>query len=226
MAKYNDILQQTGLISEQLTQTTVSLTTLRMKNEAAYLVAAKEEHDNWPRAPQNTLPRLLIHPTLPVPPDLEFFMGSILQTSRPPDVQAVDEAAVSSLPAHGSDPESILNAMMSLREEHDARADRAAKAVDMLKRDYKWKDRPDFASLDLAAQEEAQAGEGDEDESDSEDNEAGIEEGQTEAMLGRMSVDRAPSQPPPNETRESSILPSDSDDKPLDPDDDLFEEVA
>lgn len=220
LGKYNDILQQTALVSEQLSATLGG----GGRVPAAALLAARDQHDRWPRPPQNQLPHLLIHPALPVPNELDFYMGSFLQTSRPPEVVEVDEAVVKRLPSSqdmATDPEGALRAIFALREEHDARADRALRAVDILRDRYNWRSRPDFTLPPAVDSGNPAVGDAFLPERMSDVNQVDNhhDEGLVDATLD---PDRNPSN---DDTRDTSVM-TDSDDKPLDPDDDLFEEVA
>ncbi|KAG8899990.1 hypothetical protein FRB99_006328 [Tulasnella sp. 403] len=215
LTKYNNILQQTALISEQLTTTVTTSGSI-----AATLAASQAQSAQWPRPPHNQLPNLLLHPTLPVPQEMDFFMGSFLQTSRPPEVLAADEAAVARFEkereAQGQNaatPQDILNDMLAIREQHDNRAARALRAVHLLRDRYHWKARPDFAALEQA---EENQGSGENEEAEDE-------------VEGHIVVERAETPPTVVESggaAADAIIVDDDDDKPLDPDDDLFEEVA
>jgi len=155
-------------------------------------------------------------------------MGSFLQTSRPPDVLAADEAAVAQferLRDENAAPEDILNDMKTLREEHDGRATRALRAIEMLRERYHWKARPNFAAEEQAELEKhaATAKYTDQMRDVSPDNEDGEEEVEEQVL-----VDRGQSEPMHeyDPSTEPINVDDDDSDRPLDPDDDLFEEVA
>lgn len=151
-----------------------------------------------------------------------------LATVRPAFIVENDQATVSKFEeirkAQGREnatPQEILNDMRGLREEHDARADRALRAVRMLRDRYHWRTRPDFARE--AAEEEAKAKRAASGSASTDLDNDEADEDETEEQLIVEPDESAPPAPvppsPPNAMDED-------DDKPLDSDDDLFEEVA
>ena len=140
----------------------------------------------------------------------------VLQTDQQPVVREAMTAAVQPFSRQSTDdPEQVLNQMKALREEHDGRAIRAERAVRILKLNYHWKARPDFAAEEAAeALEQAAAT----DKADAtQENVHGDEDGGDDEVEEQVLVDRGQSEP---------INVDDDSDGPLDPDDDLFEEVA
>lgn len=229
LAKYNIILQQTALISQQL-----SIPYIPSSSHTAAILAQQSQAGNWPQPPHNQLPHTLIHPTLSVPSqELEFYLTSLLQTARPPGVLAADEEAVAQLGEgfEGLQPPAILDKVKAIREEHDQRWERASRAVNLLKThpDYVWKARPDFAELqrqydEIISQEkglkDGNAGENVSSRSSEQDGEDQVEE--------HITVDREQSEQPAD-TEMNGV--ESNDDAPLGSGDELFvdddmEEVA
>ncbi|KAG8882726.1 hypothetical protein FRB97_007866 [Tulasnella sp. 331] len=234
LTSYNKILQQTALVSQQLTGTD----TVAGGSYTANLLASQAHASEWPRPPMNKLPHVLIHPTQPLPSEhmVENVTGW-LATARPGPVIENDialvnrfEKARAAVGRENSTAEEIIKEMRDLREEHDARADRALRAVHMLRDRYHWKLRPDFAREAEMEEEQAKKaapGRGHKAGPPSLTDEA--EENETEGQLIVEMDDSGapPTEPGVNGAATTQEAPMDSDDdKPLDSDDDLFEEVA
>lgn len=235
LASYNKILQQTALVSQQLTATD----TVAGSSFTANLLADQAQTSGWPRPPMNKLPHILIHPTQRLPTGqmadevtrwlVTAREGSVIES----DIALVDRFKKARVAAgrENATAEEIIKEMRDLREEHDARADRALRAVHMLRDRYHWKLRPDFArEAEMEAEERARQAvleQGNEVNPASSTDEA--EENETE---GQLIVEMDESGAPPIETAANGAgTPQDApmdedDDKPLDSDDDLFEEVA
>lgn len=149
LTSYNKILQQTALVSQQLTGTD----TVTGNSYTANLLASQAHTSEWPRPPMNKLPHVLMHPTQPLPSEqMADGVTAWLATARPgpiieSDIVLVDrfEKARAAAGRENATAEEIVKEMRELREEHDARADRALRAVHMLRDRYHWKLRPDFA---------------------------------------------------------------------------------
>ncbi|KAG9012524.1 hypothetical protein FRB94_005841 [Tulasnella sp. JGI-2019a] len=233
LSSYNKILQQTALVSQQLTGTD----TVAGSSYTANLLASQAQTNEWPRPPMNKLPHVLMHPTLPIPDHhMAETLTTWLATARPEPIVKSDIALVDKFEKtraaagrENASPEEIIKEMRDLREEHDGRADRALRAVQMLRDRYHWKTRPDFArEAELEQEERAkQAAK----ELGHDADAASTDEAEENETEGQLIVENdelnAPAESAINdaETHQETAMDED-DDKPLDSDDDLFEEVA
>ncbi|KAG8934151.1 hypothetical protein FRC01_004791 [Tulasnella sp. 417] len=209
--KYNNVLQQTALISEQLSMSMTPAGSL-----AAAVAASQAQSENWPRPPHNSLTHLLIHPLAPVPPDLNNYVGNLVHTNRSPDVIIGDDQAAA--PFQRSADQSFQDAvedMRSIRDEHDARASRALRAVEMLKEHFPMRARPDF-SLEMDQDQTNPEQEG-----TSQDNESAEEEVEQQVQVEREQSISSHQSYPLNEGAGEPTLGG-----PDEEIDDLFEEVA
>ncbi|KAG8902375.1 hypothetical protein FRC00_011393 [Tulasnella sp. 408] len=209
--KYNNVLQQTALISEQLSMSMTPSGSL-----AAAVAASQAQSENWPRPPHNPLTHLLVHPLEPVPLELNNYVGNLVHTNRSPDVITGDDQAAA--PFQKSVDQSFQNTvddMRSVRDEHDARASRALRAVEMLKEHFPLRARPDFSQeMD---QDQANL----EQDGASQDNESAEEEVEQQVQVEREpSISSQQSYPLNDGTGEPTAGRPDEDI------DDLFEEVA
>ncbi|KAG9000854.1 hypothetical protein FRB90_011723 [Tulasnella sp. 427] len=204
--KYNNVLQQTALISEQLS---VSMTAAGSLAAAEAVLQAQSK--NWPRPPHNPLTHLLVHPLAPVPLDLNNYVGNLVHTNRSPDVINNDDRAAGPFQLNSDQsPQDVIDHMRSLREDHDARASRALRAVEMLREQFPIRARPDF-SQDM---DQDPVGLG-----TSPGNESAEEEVEQQVQLEREPSITSQQSQLRNEETEQMEMPEDDID-------DLFEEVA
>ncbi|KAG8935585.1 hypothetical protein FRC02_007513 [Tulasnella sp. 418] len=239
--KYNNILQQTALITEQLTMTITG------SSFAAAVAAA--QNTAWPRPPINQIPNLLLHPIKPIPQEADHLFGSLLQTMRPPPVLQDDIEVVTKFEKDRErrgmkdlDSEGILREMEALRADHDAKAERGLRAVQMLKEKYYWRARPDFRAeeeeLERQRQNVMESGpslsRSVATESNDEEDE---EETEDQVMVDRDASSSPRGQGPSDQTMapavNGAVAPeaqtgggTTDNEEPLDSDDDLFEEVT
>lgn len=94
----------------------------------------------------NPLVNLVLHPPNPVPEgQMDHTLSSLLRMMRLPEVVAADKATVKLMgggdDSHPLDDEVTIREMEAIRIEHDARVDRAVRAVGMLRARYNWKRR-------------------------------------------------------------------------------------
>ncbi|KAG8948527.1 hypothetical protein FRC04_009737 [Tulasnella sp. 424] len=211
LTKYNNILQQTALISEQLS---VSMTPAG--SLAAAVAASQAQSENWPRPPHNSLTHLLIHPLAPVPLELNNYVGNLVHTNRSPDVITRDDQAAAAFQRSlDQAPQDVVDDMRSIRDEHDARASRALRAVEMLREHFPMRARPDFSQEMDQDQDKVER------EGASPDNESAEEEVEQQVQLDRdPSISSQQSHP----LNDGGVEPNDE--GPDDDIDDLFEEVA
>jgi len=224
LEKYSSILQQTAILSESLTKTELP----PGSTFTAGILATQTQTSEWPRPPMNDLPHLLLHPTLPVPEPVFGLFG----TKRPTPVLAADEVAVARFANERAaarrekvDDKVIISEMQSLRDEHDQRAEHALRAVRMLRSKHQWRARPDFARADADAADRARnaVSESSRPVTDVSNDEAEENETEQQIVVEPTAVADAPVDPL---GQVSAAVPDSDDDKPLDSDDDLFEEVV